>query len=267
MTAAATMTPEARERRRIRRPVLAVTAGAWLATIVIAVAAAGPTGHHPSGVAASAHTGHDVDVVVTGAATHAVHEWGLAFLGSWLLMLAAMMTPLLIPVLRHVHARSLPRRRARAVALVVAAYAAAWTAGGVVLTAVATALRAVAPVGGAAIVVGLVVAVAWQLSPAKQRCLNRCHAHPAVRAFGHAADLAALRTGAQHARWCFGSCWALMLLPLLVTTSHVLAMVPVTLWMWAERLDRPTRPSWRGRLPTRAARAVGFRARSMLPSV
>ena len=60
------------------------------------------------------------------------------------------------------------------------------------------------------------IGLAWQCSPAKQVCLNRCHALRELAAFGRAADTDALIFGATQGVWCAGSCWAWMLLPLLL---------------------------------------------------
>jgi len=100
------------------------------------------------------------------------------------------------------------------------------------------------------------IAVIWQSSPIKQRCLNRNHAHTELAAFGWAADLDALRFGWRHGVWCFGSCWALMLLPMLISRGHIAAMAAVTLWLFAERLERPTPPQWRWHGPDKALRIV-----------
>jgi predicted metal-binding membrane protein len=178
-------------------------------------------------------------------------------------MLTAMMAPLLIPALRHACARSLPRRRPRALTLVTVAYVATWSVGVLVLNTVATALQTVAS-AGAAIAFGLFLAVVWQLSPWKQRCLNRHHAHPPLAAFGRAADLDVLRLGCVQGLWCFGSCWALMLLPLLADGWDLSVMAIVALWMWTERFDTPVAPTWRLRLPVKAARIVAVRTRSLL---
>jgi predicted metal-binding membrane protein len=188
----------------------------------------------------------------------------LGFVTEWPLMLTAMMAPLLIPALRHVHARSLPRRRRRALTLWTAAYAATWSAGGLILLAVAAALKAAAPQGGAAMTFGIVTAMVWQLSPLKQRCLNRHHAHPPIAAFGRVADIDALRFGCVHALWCVGSCWTLMLLPLLAGGWHLAVMAVVALWIWAEPFDRPAMPAWRVRLPVKAARIIAATARSVV---
>jgi predicted metal-binding membrane protein len=254
------MTPEARQRRQLRRPVLAITATAWAATVAVHLLPAG-SGHDMDGMAMAGHP----------QAAHAMgRHGGDATLGSsltpltgWPLMLTAMMAPLLLPALRHVYARSLPSRRWRALTLVTAIYAATWSAGGLLLDALATGLRAGAGQGGTAVAFGVSLAVLWQLSPLKQRCLNRYHAHPPLAAFGRAADLDVLRFGGAHGLWCLGSCWALMLLPLLSGGSELVVMAIVALWIWAERFDPPAVPAWQIRLPVQGARIVAAAIRSL----
>jgi predicted metal-binding membrane protein len=196
-------------------------------------------------------------------ASHASTENVAGLLIGWALMLTAMMAPLLIPALRHVHARSLRSRRWRAVSLVTVAHAAVWTVGGIVLLAVASALRSVTGHAHIAVLLGLVAALTWQLSPLKQYCLNRHCAHPPISSFGRAADRDALRFGGGHAGWCLGSCWALMLVSLLAPAWHVAVMLVVSVWMWVEPLDRPERPTWRVRLPLRFLRIAGATVRSL----
>ena len=268
------MTPEAHQRRRIRRPVLAVTVVAWAAMLVPELPGSPPVGATGgttlAGEAVSqGHAGH------VGAApsstgldvSEAVHWWSFTPpWGSgtgWGLMLAAMMAPLLIPALRHALARSLPRRRGRAMALVTVAYAATWAAGGVGLASLAGGIGALTGTPYPALAVGIAVAVLWQATPSKQRCLNRRARHPPLAAFGRAADVDALRLGGIHAVWCFGSCWALMLVPILVPEWHLGLMVVVTLWVWSEQLERPAVPGWRLRAPVRALRIARARARSL----
>jgi predicted metal-binding membrane protein len=167
-------------------------------------------------------------------------------------MLTAMMAPLAIPALRHVHARSLRSRRWRAVSLVTLAHAAVWTVGGLCLLAAASLLRSVAGRADLALMLGLVAAVAWQLSPVKQYCLNMHCAHPPISSFG-----------GMHAAWCFRSCWGLMLVSLLVPLWHVAVTLVVSVWMWVEPLDRPERPTWRVRLPLRFLRIAALTVRSL----
>jgi predicted metal-binding membrane protein len=255
-----TATPAARERRRIRTPLLAVAVAAWPLTLVA----------HPmySGVAQASERSMGR---ASGAAlnTHAMHQMStmasagslLRFLGTWSLMLTAMMAPLLISPLRHVGERSLPRRRIRARLLFITSYAAVWCLGGLALQAVAEALERVGPA------IAIATAVLWQLTPDKQRCQNRHHARRPLAAFGRKADVDALLFGANHAVWCFGSCWALMLLPLVFMTPTLAVMAAVALWMWAEQFDTPVAATWRLRYPLRGLRiAVAWTPRVSLPT-
>lgn len=270
------MTPEARERRRIRTPVLAVTAVAWAVTLLAdpfsavsgswAVSPPGSgAGQGPAPAALDARLAHAHHAIVDGGlpASHASTENVAGLLVGWALMLTAMMAPLLIPALRHIRARSLRSRRWRAMSLVTVAHAAVWTVGYGVLLAVASALRSVTGRADLAVLLGLAAALSWQLSPLKQYCLNRHCAHPPVSSFGAAADRDALRFGGTHAAWCLGSCWALMLVSLLAPAWHVAVMLVVSVWMWVEPLDRPERPAWRVRLPLRFLRIAGATVRSL----
>ena len=273
------MTPEARERRRIRTPILAVTALAWAVTLLADPlrsasrsgagsapgSGAGPGPARPALDASLAHAGHAHHAVVDPGlpASHASTDNVAGLLIGWALMLTAMMAPLVIPAVRHVHARSLRSRRWRAVSIVTVAHAAVLTVGGIVLLAVASALRSATGHAGIAVLLGLVAALTWQLSPLKQYCLNRHCAHPPISSQGGAADRDALRFGGTHAAWCLGSCWALMLVSLLAPAWHVTVMVVVSVWMWVEPLDRPERPTWRVRLPLRFLRVAGASVRSL----
>jgi predicted metal-binding membrane protein len=183
-----------------------------------------------------------------------------ALLGMWLVMLTAMMSPLLIGLLRHLGVQSLARRRRWAWSLFVAGYAAVWALGGLLLLGAAGLLDRIGAPGVAAVS----VAALWQFTPAKQRCLNRHHARPPLAAFGRKAELAALRFGAGQGIWCIGSCWALMLLPLVLHTHQLTVMAAVTLWIWAEQFEFPSLATWRVRIPTRAlliVRAAAVRIR------
>jgi predicted metal-binding membrane protein len=179
---------------------------------------------------------------------------------GWMMMLGAMMGPLLIAPVRHVRDRSFARRRVRAIALFIIGYAASWGLAGIALLALALAVRLAVPGSLLPSMLVLLIAIAWQMSPAKQSCLNRCDAQPTLSAFGIAADLDALRFGATHGAWCVGSCWALMLLPLLVSHDHLAAMAAVALWVFAERLNEPLPPRWCWRWPGKAVRIAVMHA-------
>lgn len=232
------MSPAARERRRVRTPVLVVTEIAWLVT-----PAALSTGSTDRAMDVPAM--HHMSAFDSAGAL-------LGFVGMWSVMLGAMLAPLLISPLRHVGARSLPRRRPRARTSFLAAYAAMWLPAGIVLVVVAEALERVGP----AVAIAVGGALLWQFSPVKQRCLNRHHACPPLAAFGSTADRDALRFGASRAVWSFGSCWTLMLLPLVFTTGQLVVMVVSAIWMWAEQFDKPVIATWRLRVPITAVRIV-----------
>jgi len=219
-----------------------------------------------------AHQHHPV--TDSGAMTHAHHsvtDSGVA-LGSlqmllemnpipslaagWALMLVAMMAPTLISPIYHIRERSFKQRRARSVTLFVLGYAAMWMAAGGGLLAVMRMLNLLAPHAYLpAVGVGL-IAVVWQCSPIKQRCLNRGHNHRELAAFGMAADLDALRFGMTHGGWCVGSCWALMLLPMLLLQGQVAAMALVTFVLTSERLEPPRPLRWRLRFPGKLLRIM-----------
>ncbi len=233
------MFDDARERARDRNPMLAISAIAWGVILL-----------DPGGIFGSTHGGaaHATHVTHVPAAAHAAPALPVASMAAgWIVMLVAMMTPALIPPVRHIRLRSFTHRRLRAIALFAAAYAAIWIVGGAVLIALALALNLLAPHSYLAIAGVLLVAFAWQCSPAKQVCLNRCHRHIELPAFGREADIGVLRFGLTHGLWCGGACWALMLASLVLPQGHFIAMAGATVLIVSERFDRPRPPSWRAR--------------------
>lgn len=166
---------------------------------------------------------------------------------DWALMLVAMMPPLLALPLAHVWRSSRPRRRARAVTLFLAAYVLAWMSAALLLIPLSLQLRLLA--GDGAILVALGAALTWSASPWHRAALNRSHRLPRVGLFGAAADRDSLRFGIGHGRWCIASCWAWMLVPLVVGQGHSLAMLLAGAIMLAERLGPPGALRWRTPLP------------------
>ena len=247
------MTPAARERWRVRAPMLFFSVAAWMLLFL-----------EPSLVPLPVLCPAGMQTMPSSASLQMqVISRPSSFAMDWVLMLAAMMAPLLIAPVRHVRDRSFSRRRARATGQFVAAYVAIWIAVGVILLALVMAAR-LATSESSFLLAITAVALIWQFSPIKQRCLNRCHSHPALAAFGLPADLDALRFGLTHGIWCVGSCWALMLLPLVVSRGHLALMAAITLWFAAERLETPNPPRWRWRYPSKAARIVAAQAQMWL---
>jgi predicted metal-binding membrane protein len=166
---------------------------------------------------------------------------------GWFVMLAAMMPPALISPVIYIRSRSFASRRSRSVALFIVGYVGPWTAAAAILLGIQVATLSLAPYSYFGAPVALAIALVWQCCPIKQICLNRCHAHSALAAFGSAADRSAVRFGSEYGFYCAGSCWALMLLPLLLPVGHLVAIAIATVLIFAERVERPRRPSWRWR--------------------
>jgi predicted metal-binding membrane protein len=191
----------------------------------------------------------------TGAA-HSVHHdslleggpgLGLAlllFLPAWQVMIAAMMVPSSLPLVRMYAAASagVPDR-SRSLAAFLGGYALIWSAFG-----------AVAFLGDAAIHWGvrssswldanqwliapgvLMLAGAFQFTPLKDACLKACR-HPASflhRHYGR-GPRAGFSLGARHAVFCVGCCWALMLVMFAAGAANLLWMAALTALMVHEK--------------------------------
>jgi predicted metal-binding membrane protein len=142
----------------------------------------------------------------------------------WVVMMAAMMFPSIVPmVLTYARVQAGRRERGRDVPAAgttafVAGYLVAWTAYGLVAYALIKGVRAVDievlawDRAGRWLAGGVIVAAAiYQLTPAKNACLTRCR-NPFAFLTGSWRDGlgGALRMGAEHGAWCVGCCWALM---------------------------------------------------------
>ena len=142
---------------------------------------------------------------------------------SWLLMMAAMMLPSLAPAAR------------RSVVPFAAGYLAAWTAAGLVAYLLFDAVRSLDfgflawDSGGRYVAAGVIlIAAAYQLSPAKGRCLDRCRTPP--------AEQAGLRGGLRHGASCVGCCAGLMAALFALGVMSLTWMVRVAWLIAAERL-------------------------------
>lgn len=252
------MTRASQVRLQITLPMVLMSAGAWL-QLALAPMRVMPVSRCSSELSAAGFSGATPSVL-------SFLEAYASFSAGWAVMLIAMMAPPLIVPMRYISDRSLARRRVRAILLFGASYAGVWTAAGLILTMLAEQFRRSAPDSRLFIPSGIVLALLWQFSPAKQRCLNRVHVHPDLTAFGWTADATAVRFGLVHGFWCCGSCWTLMLLPLLVYRGHVVVMAVVTLWLWAEQLESPMPSRWCWRAPRKAARIAAFWTEMLLSS-
>ena len=194
--------------------------------------------------------GHDLHAISTSGHHHvADHDDIHALLQqgwSWLIMLVAMMAPLLAEPIRHLWARSLPRRRLMAIFVFVVAYVAIWMLAGAVLSLIASLLQTLFVNSWFTMsCLALAIVIVWQASPWKQVCLNYCHWSPRLSPFGFSAVWDCWRFGIVKGFWCVGSCWALMLLPMFIVQAGLPLMLINGLNIVVERWQ-PARPAqWR----------------------
>jgi predicted metal-binding membrane protein len=237
---AALLTTAARQglRSHAFRWAIAPAAAAWLALFAMAV----------EGLDPAFCLGPAVDPVhrllAALNASFAGFDPTAAALG-WILMLAAMMGPLLAPMVTYVAARSFVDRRDLAVGEFVAGYAVVWiVAAGVALVALLMlhALTLYAGVAAWSGCFGAATAALWQLSGRKRRALNRCHGVIPLRASGPAADWDSVRFGLLHGSRCVRACAPTMFLTM--GGSHALmTMAVVFAVLLAERTSSRPRQS------------------------
>jgi hypothetical protein len=144
-------------------------------------------------------------------------------------MVVAMMVPLVVTNLRATAARSLWRRRHRAMAGFLCGYATVWIVGGAALAVVVNhVIRLASP--WVLAVMAFMVASAWELTAVKRRALAACHAMLPLSATGWRADLDTLRYGSYVGSRCMTVCGLSMIgcalsghgLVLIATISAVL---------------------------------------------
>jgi predicted metal-binding membrane protein len=179
--------------------------------------------------------------MAAGFAAIAPTRWA----AEWALMIVAMMFPLLVPMVRHVAARSFVMQRERSVGLFVASYALVWLAAAALSSVALVAVRAAFQAIDLAAWTGLIcctLAAGWQLSAAKVRAVNRCHGTVALRPWAPHASRDAIGFGLLHGSRCVRACLPVMVLPL--AGGHGLgAMAAVFAILLAERA-RP-KPQYR----------------------
>ena len=146
------------------------------------------------------------------------------YVGAWVLMMAAMMFPSIVPmVLAYARIRSarLARRTDLTLgssATFVAGYLVVWTAYGLAAYALFALERGLSidslawDRAGPYVAGGVLVAAAlYELTPAKDACLRRCRGPFAfLTEAWRDGHFGATRMGIEHGLWCVGCCWALM---------------------------------------------------------
>jgi predicted metal-binding membrane protein len=181
------------------------------------------------------------------AADRGVAHHALLF-AMWLAMMVGMMLPSAAPAIliyTAVIRRSSDGDDAATRAYLFAAgYLAVWTAfsaAATLLHSVLTSLTLVSPMmqitrpvlGGAL----LVVAGIYQMTSLKQSCLASCRS-PATFLTEHwrAGRAGAWRLGLEHGLYCFGCCWALMLLLFVGGVMSLLCIAAITVFVLAEKV-------------------------------
>jgi predicted metal-binding membrane protein len=143
------------------------------------------------------HTTRPVSLIVSSV---------LMVIASSVLMIVAMMFPMVTSSIRAVAARSLWRRRHRAILQFLAGYIAPWLlftlAGSIAITGLQSPQAAAFAFGAAVI---------WQVTPAKRRAMFACHRTIPIAATGWRADRDCFRSGWIIGISCVTSCWVLML--------------------------------------------------------
>lgn len=161
-----------------------------------------------------------------------------AFLIAWVAMMAAMMLPPVLPVVRrYAHAAA---GRAGPAIVFVTGYLALWAAVGVPAYLASVRLNPmvhtcpwVGRVAGAvAVLAGL-----HQLTPFKAMCLRHCRwPISAPRGSGHVNRVAgAFIAGGRYGVYCLGSCWMLMLLLIALGTMQLAWMMALAAVIWLEK--------------------------------
>jgi predicted metal-binding membrane protein len=217
--------------------VLAAITLAWLAALVAQATGAASLLHH--------------DALLDDGYT----VWALpAFLLAWQVMVAAMMLPSSLPLVRlfAVALAGQPRPRA-ALAGFLGGYALVWSAFGALALSFDLGVHAAVDaspwlherewlLGGFV----LALAGAFQFTKLKDACLDKCR-HPGafILRFYERGVGGGFRLGARHGLFCVGCCWALMLVMFAAGVANLLWMALLTALMVHEK----TRPAGRRAVP------------------
>ena len=169
-----------------------------------------------------------------------------AFLSMWTVMMIAMMLPATTPVVvlwgRMIAFQSAGARRYARSAVFLFAYLVAWAVLGAATWLALRALESVVPraafANGAFAATALAVAGIYQLTPAKNRCLEHCRSPVSLLAHFRRNDgpFVDFRIGFLHGGYCIGCCAGLMVVLVGVGLMNVPVMAALTILIYAEKL-------------------------------
>jgi len=217
--------PGARRRALWVGALLVIAAGAWIAVV---------------SQAASSEDDHERMLTM-----------GMAFplfLGTWVLMMMAMMLPAASPMVDAFTRAQAVHQRANlpvvSPALFVAGYLLIWSSTGVAAFAVARLLEDAAMErdwlmeAGPRFAGALVVAAGvYQFTSLKRACLGKCRTPTSFIATSWKdGPGGAIQMGVKHGVVCLGCCWFLFVVLFPLGIMNVLAMVGVTLLVFAEKV-------------------------------
>jgi predicted metal-binding membrane protein len=215
-------------RARVPSAVVGAIAVAWALAVAAQISGRGSALHH--------------DALIEGRLPYAVAL--VLFLVAWQAMVAAMMVPSSLPLVRLYAAAALGQPRPRAaIATFLAGYAFVWTLFGWVAFIGDTMVHATVDrtpwlqhhrwliAGGT-----LALAGVFQFSRLKDRCLKVCR-HPGAFLLRHydRGLPAAFTLGRRHGLFCLGCCWALMLLMFAAGVANLWWMAGLTALMVYEK--------------------------------
>jgi predicted metal-binding membrane protein len=167
-----------------------------------------------------------------------------AFVVAWVAMMAAMMFPAVLPVVR-LYGHAVARGRAAPTGFFVLGYLAVWAAMAgpayfawrALAEPLADGRPWVARLAGAT----FLLAGAWQLTPLKSACLRHCRSPLGFfLRFGGMIrrPLGAMRMGATHGAFCFGCCWAIFAVLVVLGTMNLAWMAALTALIVLEKNSR-----------------------------
>jgi predicted metal-binding membrane protein len=223
-------------RSRVPSAVVAAIALAWTLAVAAELSGRGSALHH--------------DALIEGKLPYGVAL--LVFLVAWQAMVAAMMLPSSLPLVRLFAAATAGQARWTMTAFL-GGYALVWTSFGWLAFIGDTMVHATVDstpwlqrhewliAGGTLALAGL-----FQFSALKDRCLEVCR-HPGAFLLRHYERglPGAFRLGRRHGLFCLGCCWALMLLMFAAGVANLWWMAGLTALMVYEK----TRPGGRRAVP------------------
>lgn len=172
---------------------------------------------------------------------------GLLLFAMWTVMMAGMMLPSAAPTLllftMVVRSHDAAHAPSRAYSFL-SGYLLVWTAFSLAVTLLQLLLRALLYLSpmmqlrGKVLSGALVlVAGAYQLTPAKRSCLTMCRVPMAFLArYYRPGNSAALRLGVRHGGYCLGCCWALMLLLFVAGVMNLAAIAAIAVLVLLEKV-------------------------------